>query len=75
MNTQPMISYITNQGSTTLNVNTQLGISDQFGNSSYGGFDGHCLIGVSHLYFAGNNGAIMNRSAIFDIKAKPFSNV
>ena len=36
---------------------TNMNIPDMFGQSTYGGFNGNCLIGLNQIIFGGNNTA------------------
>ena len=47
------------------------GISSTFVNSTFGGVDGNCLIGLRTLSISGNYSGTKNRSVLFDAKVYP----
>lgn len=54
---------------------TNMGIPDLFGSSSYGGFNGNCVIGLFQLYFGGNDTSFFDRGVMFSAKSNNFTGV
>lgn len=62
-------SYLLTQAPLNFNINVA------FTNSTFGGFDGNCLMGLSMLGVAGNTSAVFGRSFAFNATTDPISNV
>lgn len=46
-----------------------------YANSSFGGFDGNCIIGMTEASIGGYTSAFYKRSVIFDARSNPFDSV
>lgn len=62
--------------SSLLTSPTNFGINSTiYGNSSFGGFDGNCIIGITEASIGGDTSAFYKRSVIFDSRSNPFDSV
>lgn len=43
--------------------------------TSSGGYDGNCVIGLAYIWMGGSNLGFYQRSVLFDAKTNPFSSV
>lgn len=72
------VKYVWNNSARTtgslLTSPTNFDIPDMFETSS-GGYDGNCVIGLAYIWMGGSNLGFYQRSVLFDAKTNPFSSV
>lgn len=56
-------------------ASTNFNINESFSNSTFGGFDGNCLMGLSMIGVAGNTSGIFGRSFAFNATTDPISDI